>query len=737
MTVYRLNCIPRYEYAQTVVHLNQGEKGSKIGFVVHDGDTYIPFGAYDGAGTIMLNILKADKTIFSDIVADVDSTDPDIYNTTEMEEGYFEVTLKEQMTLAAGECIAEFVFLVGGVKKASANFIIDVERSPLDMDGAESESVVAYIDASIQRAETAATSASTSASNAAASASTASRYASYITAAQKISNIDDITVIPNFTGAGGTVSMAQTTSEYVLVEHDDNVIGAGGFCLYKQYDGYGYISEADLNFGWKRNNGSFVFPVPDQGQLTANDVPLDDIFSVMETYIGNSALEYTNDGYGTLYSETCSGKIDCSSFVCAILQGIRYSHSRYHLGNWYENIPGGYIGPHYFPTLPSQSGRTHSLKVCKLAEWFAAHKQLFTIPSERSVDILRPGDIIFSKIDGMSANASKALFGIGHAAIVVQTYPRDGLALVAQSGGFTADLTTYPTHTYNIDSMQELSDTGCKLTIIDIQKLVDIGYLKVFARPAYGAGKRQGTNITGNFVSSGLTISAASSVLQEIGWIVPSEALKPSTFYSIELLGTHIPSWLSNGCYVVIQCCYKDNGSDVYDSGQNRTTHLSVDRGVLKFSFVTEASIGSGAVIRLSVLAPNFSGSPLPGSPITIDISAVALIEGAPCDTHRMQRLGVTAGSNVSVANRSYRMGGKCFLDIVADITNASTGTITIGTISRGFPGTRSNIQMVGFNGSKVVPVAVSTTGVITATVASKDGNILKILGDLPVRAMT
>ena len=733
MTVYRLNCIPHYEYAETVVHLNQGEKGSKIGFAVYDGDTYIPFGAYDGAGTILLNIFKADKTVFSEIVADVDSTDPNIYNTTEMEEGYFEVTLKEQMTAAAGKCIAEFVFLVGNIKKASANFIIDVERSPLEMDGVESESVVGYIDTSVQRAETAATNASTSASNAAASANTASTYASYVSAAQKISNMDDITVIPTFTGAGGTASMASTTSEYVLVQHDDWPIGAGGACLYKRYDGYGYITDADLNFGWRRNDGSFVFPVPDQGQLTASDVPLDDIFSVMATYIGNSALEYTSDGYGTLYSETCSGKIDCSSFICAILQGIRYSNSRYNLGSQGENVPGGYIGPHYFPTIPSQSGRTHSLKVCKLAEWFAAHKQLFTIPSECSVDILRPGDIIFSKIDGMSENASKALFGIGHAGIIVETYPRDGLALVAQSGGFTADLTTYPTHTYNIDSMQELSDTGCKLTIIDIQKLVDIGYLKVFARPAYGAGKHQGTNITGNFISSGLTISAASSVFQEIGWIVPSEELKPNTFYSIELLGTHIPSWLDNGCYAVIQCCYKNNGADTYDSGQNRTTHLSVVQGLLKFSFVTEASIGSGAVIRLSVLAPNFA-EPLP---ITVDISEVALIEGAPCDTHRMKRLGVTAGSNVTVANRSYRMGGRCFLDIVADITNASTGTITIGTISRGFPGTRSNIQMVGFNGTKVVPVAVSTAGVITATVASKDGNVLKILGDLPVRALT
>lgn len=152
MTVYRLNCIPHYEYAQTVVHLNQGEKGSKIGFVVHDGDTYIPFGAYDGAGTITLNIYKADGTVYSELVGDVLPSDSSIYDTAEMEEGYFEVTLKEQMTAAAGRCIAEFIFVSGNVKRATANFIIDVERSPLDMDGVESESFVNYVEGNRQAA---------------------------------------------------------------------------------------------------------------------------------------------------------------------------------------------------------------------------------------------------------------------------------------------------------------------------------------------------------------------------------------------------------------------------------------------------------------------------------------------------------------------------------------------------------------------------------------------------------
>ena len=152
MTVYRLNCIPHYEYAETVVHLNQGEKGSKIGFTVYDGDTYIPFGAYDGAGTITLNIYKADGTVYSELVGDVLPEDSSIYDTAEMEEGYFEVTLKEQMTAAAGKCIAEFVFVAGSVKKASANFIIDVERSPLDMDGVESESFVNYVEGNRQAA---------------------------------------------------------------------------------------------------------------------------------------------------------------------------------------------------------------------------------------------------------------------------------------------------------------------------------------------------------------------------------------------------------------------------------------------------------------------------------------------------------------------------------------------------------------------------------------------------------
>lgn len=152
MTVYRLNCIPHYEYAETVVHLNQGEKGGKIGFTVYDGDTYIPFGAYDGAGTITLNIYKADGTVYSELVGDVLPDDSSIYDTAEMEEGYFEVTLKEQMTAAAGRCVAEFVFVSGSVKRATANFIIDVERSPLDMDGVESESFVNYVEGNRQAA---------------------------------------------------------------------------------------------------------------------------------------------------------------------------------------------------------------------------------------------------------------------------------------------------------------------------------------------------------------------------------------------------------------------------------------------------------------------------------------------------------------------------------------------------------------------------------------------------------
>lgn len=79
-------------------------------------------------------------------------------------------------------------------------------------------------------------------------------------------------------------------------------------------------------------------------------------------------------------------------------------------------------------------------------------------------------------------------------------------------------------------------------------------------------------------------------------------------------------------------------------------------------------------------------------------------------------------------------MDGKCFLDIVADISNASTGAITIGTLTTGFPGTRGTVQMVGFNGTNVIPVSITSDGVVTATVTTKSGNIVKILGDFPGR---
>lgn len=749
MTIYKLNTIPKHGYSPTVVHLNEGEYDFTIGFQLDDGDSYFAGAGWD----ITLNIYKADGNVYSALIGEPGSETG--YDTSEMEDGYFEVTIAEQMTSAPGKGVAEFVFTTGGGNRRTANIVWDVERSPLDMDGIESDSCVPYFeqqiaaaeeaaqaaagsasdaDDSADRAASAATSANTYAGRAEAAAESVEQYPRYAEAVRKIINSDDITVIPTFSGTGGTTPMTATTSEYVLVEHDDNTIGSGGPCLYRCYEGCGYISGSDINQGWLRSDGTYVFPVPDQGPLTANEVPLDDIFSVIASYVGNSAVQYTGNGYGTLYSETCTGNIDCSSFVCAVLQGIPYANSRYSLS---ENIIGDYVGPHYFPTIPVQSGRTHSLKVCKLAEWFAAHKQLFTIPSVRSVDILRPGDVIFSKIDGMSANASKAFYGMGHVAIVVKTYPRDGYALVAQSGGFTDSAS--PLHGYNIYSAQDLEDTGCRMTIIDVQKLVDIGYMKVFARPAYGRGKTQGKNITGNFFSGNSSgtntkITEASETMQIIGYIVPKEPLKANTMYTLEIGGGNLPSYRDNGSFFLVRAYDPNGGGTAGD--RNRMSYVSRKDHALSFSFVTESSVTAGSYLQLLVIPKYFPGSFTGGAEgMEISITSAALIEGAPCDTHRMRRLAITAGNNITLANRSYRMDGKCFVDIVADISSASAGDIVVGTFGSGFPGTRVKTYMIGFNGNQVVPVEITAAGVVKATVSTKDGNILRILGDFPGRA--
>lgn len=139
MASYNLNLIPGD--APVVVPVNQYDRGYTIDFTVYDGDTVFSLAGY----TAVINIGKPDKNVYAG-------------GTVVLRGNVATVTLEEQMTAMWGPCIAELVFTNSNGRRATANFILDVEKSPLE-DGAQSESVINYIESSLEAAEGAATAA--------------------------------------------------------------------------------------------------------------------------------------------------------------------------------------------------------------------------------------------------------------------------------------------------------------------------------------------------------------------------------------------------------------------------------------------------------------------------------------------------------------------------------------------------------------------------------------------------
>ena len=127
MASYNLNLIPGD--APVVVHVNQYDCGYTIDFTIYDGDTIFSLNGY----TAIINIGKPDKNIFSG-------------GTVTLRGNTATVTLEEQMTAAYGPCIAEIVFTKTDGRRATANFILDVEKSPIE-DGEDSETIINYIEA--------------------------------------------------------------------------------------------------------------------------------------------------------------------------------------------------------------------------------------------------------------------------------------------------------------------------------------------------------------------------------------------------------------------------------------------------------------------------------------------------------------------------------------------------------------------------------------------------------------
>lgn len=573
----------------------------------------------------------------------------------------------------------------------------------------------------------------------------------------RIGSSSDITVVPTFDEA------TATTTEYVLVEHDgvhdDGFVGSGGPCLYRCWDGWGeraidYVW--DINQGNPRSNGTYIFPVPDQGELVASNPPMDDICKVIQSYIeqsrvtGNDQLKYNNQA--TLYSEhtrisggTYNNKfgMDCSSFVCAVLQGVSFKNSRYNLGDSAENIMGSYVGPHFFPTVQKQSGRTNSLKAGKMAEWFAAHKQLFTYEhiGGKPADILKPGDIFFTNLSAEQENSDElsdtSYFSIDHVGIVIQTFPRDGIILMAQCGACTdADNLGY-----NLYKPQgEHTTCLCNFVFLDVDKLYDLHFAQVFARPAYGAGRSKGQEITGGFRSKSVTIAAQSNTMTTFGYIAPSKGLKPNTIYTVEIEGTGLPSYKDNGSFLVVRCF--DPTQEGANEAANGTTSgqafkTSVNNGRLSLTFVTDATVVKGMLIKLAVLPKDFD----PGThgSFSTTITGAVLYEGPQGDGGMMERLGFARDETETngATNRSYVKNGICFVDIGVTLKgSARTGLITLGTFETNWPGTISDTVMYASNGANLVRITIGMDRSVKVNITNWGGTNIYIQGIIPVRAL-
>lgn len=265
--------------------------------------------------------------------------------------------------------------------------------------------------------------------------------------------LNDSVVVSNY------AELLKTTAKKVLVLYNDYQYGDYGPCWFETMDGY-------VTDGITRNDGSVVFPIPNQAPLVNIEQPYEKIMRVIKSYVGNSALTYGNDY--TMYKETCTNEIDCSTFVSAVLTGITYENSRYALGTDASNILGEYIGD---TIMKYGSSGVTCLYSHSMAVWFAMHKQLYKLPMHpaQAVHMLKFGDILFQHMDGVHDDC---YYGIGHVQIVIGTIPKDYKVIVAQAGG-------------DVTKSNETTVVRTSVRTLDLTSLEN-GIFPVFARPNYG-----------------------------------------------------------------------------------------------------------------------------------------------------------------------------------------------------------------------------------------------------------
>ena len=133
METLNLNLIPTG--ANPVAHVSQYDEGRVIRFNLFEGSAVYTL---DGTETIECDVKKPDGNVVT-------------LGVTNTSDSYVEVTTTLQTCACAGESLADIKITKGAVVIATLNFILDVERSPLE-NGIQSDSAIHNLETQIAEA---------------------------------------------------------------------------------------------------------------------------------------------------------------------------------------------------------------------------------------------------------------------------------------------------------------------------------------------------------------------------------------------------------------------------------------------------------------------------------------------------------------------------------------------------------------------------------------------------------
>lgn len=220
--------------------------------------------------------------------------------------------------------------------------------------------------------------------------------------------------------AANMEELLSTTSDKVLVLHDDSDWGNGGLCWFENQGGDRSVG------GYARTNGTRVYPVASIGTPQPTAVPVRYLTDIIKSWTGRTNIIHSTDAsdYTGLFAENCvadsNGKyhMNCSDFLSAVLMGITYECSRYNLGSNKANIKKVLIEHTGMPQSESAGKLLGGLNTYEWAQWFGEQGRLYQVPSNRKTffNELQFGDILFGSDE---ENSSYCFDAIQHCMIVI------------------------------------------------------------------------------------------------------------------------------------------------------------------------------------------------------------------------------------------------------------------------------------------------------------------------------